>query len=103
MNPAMIKPKQGVEVSTVVHYSEVEITRVYNEKWITNYIYHSGVQKPGLALAGYTKYLDEDQLQIFGKTEIGYLKQLPKTEFDKCLKNFLAKKYPVLLCPKTRC
>lgn len=94
MNPVMSKPKQGVEVKTVVHYSEVEITRVYNEKWVTNQIYHSGVQKPGLSLAGYTKYLDPEQLQIFGKTEIGYLKQIPKPEFEKCLKNFLSKKIP---------
>ncbi len=94
MNPALIKPKPGVDVNTVVHYSEVEITRVYNEKWVSNQIYHSGVQKPGLALAGYTKYLDEEQLQIFGKTEIGYLRQLPRHEFEKCLRNFMAKKIP---------
>jgi HPr kinase/phosphorylase len=90
----MIKQKPGVEVDVVVQHSDLDILRVYNEKWITNKIYQSGVQKPGLALAGYTKYMDREQLQIFGKTETGYLMQLPEYEFEKCMKNFLAMKVP---------
>jgi HPr kinase/phosphorylase len=93
----MIKPKQGLEVDAVVQQNDLEILRVFNDKWTSNKISHSSVQKPGLALAGYTKYLDKQQLQVFGKTEIGYLDQLPTAEFDRCLKNFLSMKVPGIL------
>ena len=93
----MVKQKPGVEVTTVLQHTDLDIVRVFNEKWLTNRINHSGVQKPGLALAGYSKYLDKEQIQIFGKTEIGYLMQLNKDEYEKCLKNFFSKKVPCVI------
>lgn len=36
------------------------------------------IQKPGLALAGYTKNLHPDRLQVLGSTELTYLAQLPE-------------------------
>jgi HPr kinase/phosphorylase len=36
-------------------------------------------------------------VQILGKTEIGYLKQLPVTEREKCIKNFLAMRIPGII------
>jgi HPr kinase/phosphorylase len=35
----------------------------------------SRIQKPGLALAGYTEHLHPSRLQVLGNTEISYLKQ----------------------------
>lgn len=94
----MIKTKQpGVAVDAIIQQSELEILRSHNEKFTTNRILKSGVQKPGLALAGYTKYLDRELVQVFGKTEIGYLMQLPDQEFEKCFKNFLASKVPAII------
>lgn len=90
----MIKAKEGIEVSVVAKQGQFEITDVHNEKWIGNMIGQSGIQKPGLALAGYIKYMDRQQLQVFGKTELGYLTQLPKDEFEKRFKGFLAMKVP---------
>jgi HPr kinase/phosphorylase len=34
------------------------------------------IQKPGLALAGYTEHLHPDRLQVLGNTEISYLQQI---------------------------
>jgi HPr kinase/phosphorylase len=34
------------------------------------------IQKPGLALTGYTEYIHPDRVQILGNTEISYLRQL---------------------------
>ncbi len=93
----MIKPKPGVEVSVVAQHNDLDVVRIHNEKWLSNKIYQSGVQKPGLALAGYTKYMAKEQLQIFGKTEIGYLAQLSEAEREKCLKNFLSTKIPGIM------
>ncbi|MEI7816014.1 MAG: HPr(Ser) kinase/phosphatase [Desulfuromonadales bacterium] len=36
----------------------------------------SRIQKPGLALAGYTEHLHPDRLQVLGNTEISYLQQI---------------------------
>lgn len=35
------------------------------------------IQKPGLALAGYTTNLHPDRIQVLGSTELSYLEQLP--------------------------
>ena len=38
------------------------------------------IQKPGLALTGYTTNLHPDRIQVLGSTELSYLQQLPKTK-----------------------
>jgi HPr kinase/phosphorylase len=88
---------EGIEVRILSQQNELEIQTVHNEKWTGNVILHPGVQKPGLALAGYLKYMDKNQLQIFGKTEIGYLKQLPRNESEKRLKDFMALRVPSII------
>ena len=35
------------------------------------------IQKPGLALAGFTEHIHKDRLQVFGNTELSYLDTLP--------------------------
>jgi HPr kinase/phosphorylase len=90
----MIKNKEGIEVGILVRQKEMEIIEIFNRKWLGNIIFHYDVQKPGLALAGYLKYLDKNQLQVFGKTEVGYLRQLPRQEFEKRLKDFMAMRVP---------
>lgn len=93
----MSKNTPGVEINTLIEQHEFEILKVYNEKWTGNKILHPRVQKPGLALAGYFKYLDNNRLQIFGRTEVGYINQLPRPEFEKRLKNFMAAKIPAII------
>jgi HPr kinase/phosphorylase len=93
----MIKSKTGIEIKQLVGQNDFEILKVHNEKWTSNKILHPRVQKPGLALAGYFKYLDKDRLQIFGNTEMGYLKHLEKTEFEKRLNNFMSAKIPGII------
>ncbi len=98
----MIKNKEGIEVSVLVQQNEMEIFNIFNQKWLSNVIFHYDVQKPGLALAGYLKYLDKNQLQVFGKTEIGYLMQLPRQEFEKRLKDFMAMRVPGIIISESQ-
>jgi HPr kinase/phosphorylase len=86
----MIKTKNGIEIKAILEQSDLDILQVYNDRWLSNKIFHPGAQKPGLALAGYFKYLDKEQIQVFGKTEIGYLMHLPKVDFEKRLKDYMA-------------
>jgi HPr kinase/phosphorylase len=46
------------------------------ERGLSNRIFSSRIQKPGLALTGYTEHLHPDRLQVLGNTEISYLRQL---------------------------
>jgi HPr kinase/phosphorylase len=39
-------------------------------------IYSSRIQKPGLALTGYTEHFHPDRVQVLGNTEISYIRQL---------------------------
>jgi HPr kinase/phosphorylase len=40
----------------------------------------SRIQKPGLALSGFTEHIHKDRLQVFGNTEISYLATLRHDE-----------------------
>lgn len=91
------KDQASIEIKELIGHHDFEILKVYNEKWLTNKILHPRVQKPGLALAGYLKYLDKDRLQIFGNTEMGYLKQLPQPEFESRLNKFMAAHIPAII------
>lgn len=44
------------------------------------------IQKPGLALAGYTTNLHPDRVQILGSTELTYLAQLPRDKAEHNLR-----------------
>lgn len=41
------------------------------------------IQKPGLALTGYTEHLHPDRIQVLGNTEISYLSQLDRMSAEK--------------------
>lgn len=43
---------------------------------LTNRVSSSRIQKPGLALAGYSEHLHPDRLQVLGNTEISYLQYI---------------------------
>lgn len=45
-------------------------------KGLDNRVFSSRIQKPGLALAGYTEHLHPDRIQVLGNTEISYLNQI---------------------------
>lgn len=46
------------------------------EQGLSHKISSSRIQKPGLALAGYTEHLHPGRLQVLGNTEISYLQQI---------------------------
>lgn len=45
------------------------------------------IQKPGLALAGYTKHIHSGRIQILGETEISYLWSLDSEERERAIIN----------------
>ncbi len=93
----MIKQKEGIELKLLKDIPEFKIGEIFNDKWLNKKITHPLAQKPGLALAGYFKYLNKGSLQIFGKTEIGYLNQLSENECKNQLSSFLALRIPGII------
>lgn len=47
------------------------------------------IQKPGLALAGYTRFVHHDRLQILGETELSYLETLDERTRARSVEQFL--------------
>lgn len=93
----MIRPKKGVEISTLLDVPDISIKKTYNEKWLNKKITHPDTQKPGLALAGYMKFVNRGSLQIFGKTETGYLNSLSPDECKNRLNEYMSSKPPAII------
>ena len=47
---------------------------------LSHRLYSARIQKPGLALTGYTEHLHPDRLQVLGNTEISYLVQMSREQ-----------------------
>src|SRR5271156_1046853 len=52
------------------------------------------VNRPGLALAGFTRYFANRRLQVIGNAESSFLKTLPPPERQKRYANLLSYKIP---------
>lgn len=98
----MSSNKSGITVSSLLEQKELEINSYHNQQFLSNEILHPRTQKPGLALTGYLKYLNRDRLQLFGKTEMGYLYQLSPEEYAQRLKKFLSTKLPGIIISESQ-
>jgi len=58
------------------------------------------IQKPGLVLAGYTEYLHKERMQVFGNTEMSYLKTLPQGRKVEVLRSFFGAEIACLVVTK---
>lgn len=57
---------------------DLQLTLVAGAEGLDRRISSSRIQKPGLALTGFTEHLHPERVQVFGNTEISYLKTLPE-------------------------
>jgi HPr kinase/phosphorylase len=64
---------QELELNQEYH---LELTLVAGRKGIKKKITHSQVQKMGLAMAGFTQFINPERVQIIGNTEATYFKTL---------------------------
>ena len=53
---------------------------IAGQKGLANRIGSSRLQKPGLALTGYTEFLHMDRVQILGNTEISFLRSIDEKQ-----------------------
>ncbi len=72
-------PMEGISLSIEEILADTEyglgLTLLAGEQGLKNRVFSSRIQKPGLALAGYTEHLHPKRIQVLGNTEISYLDQ----------------------------
>src|SRR6478735_6816447 len=59
---------------------DLRLELLAGEAGLDRRVVSSRIQKPGLALAGFTEHIHRDRLQVFGNTELSYLATLPASE-----------------------
>ncbi|MBX5484265.1 MAG: HPr kinase/phosphorylase [Myxococcaceae bacterium] len=59
---------------------DLRLTLVAGKEGLNRRISSSRIQKPGLALAGFTEHLHAERVQVFGNTEISFLSTLSVEE-----------------------
>lgn len=89
--------EHNIQVRSLLEQADLEFVGMYNKKMGANKILYPKIQRPGLALVGLVKYIKANRIQILGKTEMSYLTQLDKADYEKKLKTFLSHKFPALI------
>jgi HPr kinase/phosphorylase len=77
MPQAPASPEVAVKDLLAPEAGDLGLRIVAGKKGLDRAIQMSRVQRPGLALTGYTDYIRYGRVQIIGGSEIGYLKTLP--------------------------
>ena len=72
----MAKQAYTVPLSSVIREMRLEEVYVPGDP-AERKVVSCDVNRPGLALSGYFDYFDRDRIQILGKSEIGFLENLP--------------------------
>lgn len=57
----------------------------------------SDINRPGLILAGYLQYFDEQRIQVIGKTEMSFLESLGQQLADQRWQTFITFNFPCLI------
>ena len=61
----------------------LDLELLAGERGLSRFVQVPRIQKPGLALAGYTKNLHADRIQVLGATELSYLSELIQRDSEK--------------------
>ncbi|HPG29210.1 MAG TPA: HPr(Ser) kinase/phosphatase [bacterium] len=69
--------KARVLLEELVNEKSLELSVIEGKDGLRNVIESVDINRPGLALAGWYKYFTPHRIQVFGLTEIEYLKNLP--------------------------
>ena len=72
----------------------LNLTLVAGSRGLANRLTSPRIQKPGLALTGYTEHLHPGRLQVLGNTEISFLQQLPAEQARECIRKLCS--FPII-------
>ena len=67
----------------------LELTLVAGRKRLNKTITHSQIQKMGLALTGFTRFVDPERLQVIGNTEMAYFRTLTAARQEEVIRRIV--------------
>src|SRR5262245_56691205 len=72
----------SIKISRLLEDSDydLQLALLAGKGGLNRIISSSRIQKPGLALTGFTEHLHPERVQVFGNTEISYLRTLSQEE-----------------------
>lgn len=73
------------------------VTIEYGHEFKDNKIYSSEVSRPGLVLTGYDKQFPFERIQLFGRTEMSYIKTKTKEEQQKIFSTICHRETPAII------
>jgi HPr kinase/phosphorylase len=80
----------GISLSIQELWDDVEyglgLTLLAGKQGLSNRVFSPRIQKPGLALAGFTEHFHPDRIQVFGNTEISYLNKIDDRLAVECVR-----------------
>ena len=79
---------------------DLRLTLVAGRQGLSRRLSSARIQKPGLVLAGFTENLHQERLQVFGNTEMSYLRTLPRERKVEVLRAFFAQDVAALVVTK---
>src|SRR6266540_2886284 len=79
---------------------DLRLSLVAGRQGLSRRISSSRIQKPGLALAGFTEYLHKERVQVFGNTEMSYLATLSRERAIEVLRSFFGQDVACLVVTK---
>jgi HPr kinase/phosphorylase len=80
--------------------SDLRLTLVAGAAGLSRKVSSNRIQKPGLALAGFTEYLHRERIQVFGNTEMSYYRTLPADRRAEVLRAFFGQEVACLVVTK---
>lgn len=81
--------------------SDLKLRLIYGKEFLKErYISNFRIQKPGLALAGFTEHIHPERVQILGNTEISYVNSLTSEQRLNAFENFCKKKVSCIIVTK---
>jgi len=96
---------QAIQPSTVRKFYESlnksqtqsPLLLLHDNGGLDNPIYEPTVNRPGLALAGFTKHFAFRRIQAFGRAEIAFFQSLSNRQQDECCQKLFRYKIPCLI------
>jgi len=79
----------------IVDYFDLEVLN--KDTLLNGSVKVTDINRPGLVLAGYVQYFDEERIQLIGKTEISFLKSLEKKVAEERWLTLINLKFPSLI------
>jgi HPr kinase/phosphorylase len=89
---------KSVKVAEMLAADDLQLRLLAGDK--SRAITTAKIQKPGLALTGYTDFVQKGRVQILGSTELTYLEKLDDNARVASCKTFCACDMPVVICTK---